>query len=83
MENNRIALIGIFVEDLAAAEPMNKILHNYASYIVGRMGIPYRENLNIVSLVIDAPQPVISTLSGKLGMLQGLSVKCMYPGKKQ
>ena len=82
MEENRIAMIGIFVEDLAVTEQVNKILHQYASYVVGRMGIPYRENkINIISVVVDAPQSVISTISGKLGMLPGLSVKCMLSGK--
>ena len=79
----RVAVMSIIVEDPESVQAMNELLHQYGDYVIGRMGIPYRENLNIVSLVIDAPQPVISTLSGKLGMLQGLSVKCMYPGKKQ
>jgi putative iron-only hydrogenase system regulator len=84
MEENRIAMIGIFVEDLAVTEQVNKILHQYASYVVGRMGIPYRENkINIISVVVDAPQSVISTISGKLGMLPGLSVKCMLSGKME
>ena len=75
----RIALIGIIVEDTNAVENVNEILHNYGSYIIGRMGIPYREKqVNIISIVIDAPNDVISSLSGKLGMIKGISVKTVY-----
>lgn len=75
----RIALIGIIVEDFSAIEKLNDILHDYAEYIVGRMGIPYREKkVNIISIVIDADNDRISTLSGKLGMLKGISVKTLY-----
>ena len=73
---SRIALIGIIVED---TEKINRILHEYVPYIVGRMGIPYRkQNVCIISLVIDAPNDVISSLSGKLGMVKGISVKTLY-----
>lgn len=78
----RIALIGIIVEDTKAVENVNEILHNYGSYIIGRMGIPYREKqVNIISIVIDAPNDVISSLSGKLGMIKGISVKTVYSKK--
>lgn len=78
----RIALIGIIVEDTNAVENVNVILHNYGSYIIGRMGIPYREKqVNIISIVIDAPNDVISSLSGKLGMIKGISVKTVYSKK--
>lgn len=78
----RIALIGIIVEDTNAVENVNEILHNYGSYIIGRMGIPYREkHVNIISIVIDAPNDVISSLSGKLGMIKGISVKTVYSKK--
>ena len=78
----RIALIGIIVEDTNAVENVNEILHNYGSYIIGRMGIPYREKQeNIISIVIDAPNDVISSLSGKLGMIKGISVKTVYSKK--
>lgn len=75
----RIALIGIIVEDPSAAEKLNSILHEYSSYIVGRMGIPYRDKgISIISIIIDAPNNIISTVSGKLGMLNGISTKTMY-----
>lgn len=78
----RIALIGIIVEYTNAVENVNEILHNYGSYIIGRMGIPYREKqVNIISIVIDAPNDVISSLSGKLGMIKGISVKTVYSKK--
>ena len=78
----RIALIGIIVEDTNDVENVNEILHNYGSYIIGRMGIPYREKqVNIISIVIDAPNDVISSLSGKLGMIKGISVKTVYSKK--
>lgn len=77
--DTRIALIGIIVEDFDAISKLNEILHDYAPYIVGRMGIPYREKkINIISVVIDAENDKISSLSGKLGMLKGISVKTLY-----
>jgi putative iron-only hydrogenase system regulator len=75
----RIALIGIIVENTEAVEDLNQILHEYGKYIVGRMGIPYKpKNVSIISVVIDAENNVISSLSGKLGMLEGISVKTVY-----
>lgn len=75
----RIALIGIVVEDRSVTEQLNHILSQYGEYVVGRMGIPYREKkLSIISVVLDAPNDVISTVSGKLGMLDGISVKTVY-----
>ena len=75
----RIALIGIIVEDMDATERLNAILHDYARYIVGRMGVPYpAKNVCIISVVIDAGTDVISSLSGKLGMLPGVNIKTVY-----
>lgn len=77
--DTRIALIGIIVHDITATEKLNNILHDYSQYIIGRMGLPYKEkNLAIISVVIDASNDVISSLSGKLGMLDGITVKTMY-----
>lgn len=79
MENTRIALIGIIVEDLSVYQTVNDLLHEYSEYIVGRFGIPYRQKgVSIMSVVIDAPHNMISTLSGKLGMIEGISVKTTY-----
>lgn len=75
----RIALIGIIVEEAMAIEKLNAILHDYSEFIVGRMGLPYRQKgINIISVIIDANNNVISSLSGKLGMLEGISVKTLY-----
>ena len=75
----RVAVMGIIVEDTQSVEQLNALLHDYGSYIVGRMGIPYRERgIHIVSIAIDAPQDVISALSGKIGNLPGISVKTAY-----
>ena len=75
----RVAVMGIIVEESASVESLNALLHQYADYIIGRMGIPYRKRgVSIVSIAIDAPQDVISALSGKIGKLQGVSVKTAY-----
>ena len=75
----RVAVIGIIVENEDSVNRLNKLLHDYGKYIVGRMGIPYREKgINIISIVIDAPQDVISALSGKIGALDGVSAKAAY-----
>lgn len=75
----RVAIIGVIVEEEASVEKLNQILHEYGSYIIGRMGIPYRERgINIISIAIDAPQDVISALSGKLGTLKGVGCKAVY-----
>lgn len=81
--DTRVVLLGIIVENTAAVEELNAILHNYGSYIIGRMGLPYREkNLHIISIVLDAPQNIISALAGKIGMLQGVTAKALYAGKQ-
>lgn len=80
----RVALIGIVVEKYESAEKLNHILHEYGSYIIGRMGIPYKEkSMNIISVAVDAPMDVISTLSGKLGMIPGVSSKTIYAKSKK
>lgn len=80
--DTRIALIGIIVEDESAATSVNALLHEYGRYIIGRMGVPYRQKgVNIISIVIDAENNVISSLSGKLGMIKGISVKTVYSKK--
>lgn len=79
MEENRVALLGVIVEDPESAEALNALLHQYKDYIIGRMGLPYRQrHINITSLVLDAPSDVISSLSGKVGMLPGVSCKALY-----
>ena len=76
---NRIALIGIIVENENSTEQLNKILHDYKDCIVGRMGIPYRtRGISVISIVIDAPNNDISALTGRIGMLEGVSAKALY-----
>ncbi|MBP3442234.1 MAG: iron-only hydrogenase system regulator [Clostridia bacterium] len=77
----RVAVMSIIVENSETVEKLNSVLHNYGEFIIGRMGIPYREkNINIISIAIDAPQDTISALSGKIGRLDGVSVKTAYSG---
>lgn len=78
----RIALIGIIVENPDSVEQLNHLLHEYGSFIVGRMGIPYeKKNVNIISVAVDAPQDIISALSGRIGRLDGIGVKTVYSNK--
>lgn len=71
--------MAIIVENTESAEAINTLLHEYAQYIIGRMGVPYREKqISIMSVALDAPQDAISTLSGKIGKLHGVSVKTAY-----
>lgn len=76
---NRVAMISIVVEDYSAAESVNALLHQFGQYIIGRMGIPYRaRKISLISVAIDAPGDQISALSGKLGMIPGVSSKTIY-----
>lgn len=75
----RVAVIGIIVENKESVPALNKLLSEYGEYIIGRMGIPYKEKkINVISIVIDAPQDVINTLSGNIGRLDGVSSKTAY-----
>ncbi|MDO5786474.1 MAG: iron-only hydrogenase system regulator [Phascolarctobacterium sp.] len=75
----RVAVISIIVAKEEAVERLNAILHDYAKYIIGRMGLPYRaKGVNIICVAVDAPNDAISALSGKLGSLDGVSVKTAY-----
>lgn len=77
--DSRIAVVGIVVESSDSIEALNEILHEYRDYIIGRMGIPYRQkSVNIISVAVDAPQAVISAISGKIGKLEGISSKTAY-----
>jgi putative iron-only hydrogenase system regulator len=75
----RIAVIGIIVEKPDSVEKLNLVLHEYSQYIIGRMGIPYRERkVHVISIAVDAPQDIISALSGKIGRIHGISAKTAY-----
>lgn len=75
---NKIAVVAVIVSDYKAVETVNTVLHDFREYVVGRMGIPYRQrNVNIISVVLDAPAETINSLSGKLGMINGVSSKVL------
>ena len=80
----KVAVVAVVVEDRDSVERLNEILHDYADFIIGRMGIPYRAKtmimINIISVVVDAPHDVISALSGKIGNLKGVTARTVYSG---
>ncbi len=79
----RVAVMSIIVENPETVQRLNEILHEYGEYIIGRMGIPYRERkIHIISIAIDAPQDTISTLAGRIGSLKGITVKTAFSGVK-
>lgn len=76
--DSRVTVVSIIIKDEEAAGAVNKLLHEFRRYIVGRMGIPYRErSVSIISVVLDAPGDAVSSLSGKLGMIAGVSAKTL------
>ncbi len=76
---SRVAVISIIVENNESTEQLNSLLHTYGEYIIGRMGIPYRQRgISVISVAVDAPQDVISTLSGKIGNINGISAKTVF-----
>ena len=79
MEQTRVAILAIVVENPAHAEQLNQILHQYRQYIIGRMGIPYdTRGISLISVAVDAPTGIISAMSGKIGMLDGITAKAVY-----
>ena len=81
--DTRIALVGIILESRESVDELNHLLSEYGEYVIGRMGIPYKERgVNIISVALDAPMPAISALSGKIGALSGMQVKTIYAKPK-
>lgn len=79
MEEKRVALIAVIVDDISANDKIQQILHEYAGYIIGRMGIPYHaRNISLISVAIDAPSETINALCGKLGKLENVSTKAVF-----
>ena len=75
----RIAAVSVIVEDPDAVEALNRILHSYSAFIMGRMGIPYRDKgVNVICLALDAPADTVNALTGKLGRLSGVSARAVY-----
>ena len=78
----RVAILSIIVENAESVEALNSLLHEYARYVIGRMGIPYHvKNINIISVAVDAPMDKINALAGKLGKLAGVTAKAVYSAK--
>ena len=77
--DSRVAVMSIIIDNLNAVEQVNAVLHEYGEYIIGRMGIPYRaRKISIISIALDAPQDTISALSGRIGKMEGVSVKTSF-----
>ena len=75
---NKIAVVAIIVSDVNEVDKINDLLHGYGEYIIGRLGLPYREkDINVISVVMDAPTETINALSGKLGMINGVTSKVL------
>lgn len=75
----RVAMISIVVENPAHIDELNHILHEYSAYIIGRMGVPYpKRGISLISIAMDAPGDKISAMTGKIGMLSGISSKALY-----
>lgn len=78
-QNARIAVISIIVSDRRETDKLNALLSEYGEYILGRMGIPYKEkNVSVLSVVLDAPMEITNALTGKLGRLEGVTVKALF-----
>ena len=78
-EATRVAVLAIIVKESASVAALNDFLHQYGDFIIGRMGIPYRQRgVNVISVAMDAPADVISALSGKIGRLPGITAKTVY-----
>lgn len=82
VEETRVALIAIIVENFESVEKLNMLLHEYAPYVIGRMGVPYqKKNISVISVAVDAPSSTVSALTGKIGMLDGISCKTVFSKK--
>ncbi len=79
MSDSRVAVVSIIVENTDCSEKLNGILHDFGEYIIGRMGIPYKEKkISVLSVVLDAPSETINSLTGKLGMISGVTAKTLF-----
>lgn len=76
---SRVAVVAIIAQNTDSASQINEVLHDYGSYIIGRMGLPYHEKgINIISIAIDASTDIINSLAGKIGRINGVSAKTVY-----
>ena len=77
--DTRVAILGIVVENPDSVGKLNDILHEYSRYIIGRMGVPYKERgISLISVMVDGPSDAISSISGKIGQLDGITSKAVY-----
>ena len=84
MQETRVAMLAIVVENPDSVGTLNELLHEYGSYIIGRMGLPYpKRRVNLISVMLDAPNDVISALSGKVGRFPGIRSKGVYSRLEQ
>ncbi len=75
---NKISVVAIIVNDYNSVDTVNEVLHTFRGYVLGRLGLPVKErNLSVISVVIDAPQEIVNNISGKLGMIKGVSSKVL------
>lgn len=75
----RVAIVGIIVEETSQIKEVQNLLSEYSDFIIGRMGIPYKQkNVRIISVVLDAPVDTINALTGKIGKINGISAKTVY-----
>ena len=78
MSVNRLAVLSIIVEDRGASAEINSLLSEFGDYIVGRMGVPYKQkSVSVISVIVDAPTEIINTLTGKIGMIAGVTAKTL------
>ena len=78
MSSNSLAVISLIVENRSQSAQINSILSDYANYVVGRMGVPYKERaVSVICVIVDAPNEIINTITGKIGMLEGVSAKTL------
>ncbi|MBQ6386633.1 MAG: iron-only hydrogenase system regulator [Lachnospiraceae bacterium] len=76
---NRVAVISIIVENQEAVGELNDLLHGYSDFIIGRMGIPYREKkINLICVAVDAPNDKINALTGAIGRIEGVNAKAVF-----
>ncbi|MCR4611737.1 MAG: iron-only hydrogenase system regulator [Lachnospiraceae bacterium] len=79
MDDNRVAIVAIVIEDRDKASKLNDLLSEYGEHIIGRMGLPYeKKDISLISVAVDAPQDVINTMSGKIGNIPGITAKAVY-----
>ena len=75
--DKRLGFIGIIIEDRTKVNArINAVLSDYGEHIVARMGVPCKERLrSVITLIVDMNTDEIGALSGKIGALEGVTVK--------